>query len=185
MDDLIKLVKTYRFTEGMAERLSLAENIFTRIEPDLRTFVSGRIPYHAAQDVLQEVLKAVMTGMKNFAGSTEKEFWAWCYKIATFKLHDYYRRKASDRIVPIPTEELLEMMESVSDETPMSSAVRHDIEYVMKLLTAFKPECHDLLWRHYVIGLDYSEIAEERNLEYDNIRMRIVRCLEAAKALVA
>jgi RNA polymerase sigma factor (sigma-70 family) len=127
----------------------------------------------------------IKNSVKMRTAPPKKNFGHWCYRIGSNKLHDYYRGKAADRIVPIPTEELLEMMESVSDETQMSSAVRHDIEYVMKLLTAFKPECHDLLWRHYVIGLDYSEIAEERELEYDAIRMKIVRCLEAAKSLVA
>jgi RNA polymerase sigma factor (sigma-70 family) len=185
MDDLIKLVKTYRFTAGMAERLSLAEKIFARIEPDLRFFVSGRVPYHVAQDVLQEVLKAVMTGMGKFDGSSEKEFWAWCYRIATNKLHDHYRSKASDRILPVPSEELLQLMEFSAVDSPITPDIRHDLEYVMKLLTAFKPDCHDLLWRHFVVGLDYSEIADERELEYDNVRMKIVRCLEAAKSLVA
>jgi RNA polymerase sigma factor (sigma-70 family) len=185
MDDLIKQVKTYRFTAGMAERLLLAEKIFNRIEPDLRIFVSGRVHYHIAQDILQEILKAIMTSLGKFDGSSENEFWSWCYRIAKNKLYDHYRSKANDRISPIPSEELFELMDISAQDAPMSTAVRHDLDYVMKLLTAFKPECHDLLWRHFVIGLDYSEIAEERELEYDNIRMKIVRCLEAAKSLVA
>jgi hypothetical protein len=57
MDDLIKLVKTYRLTAGIADRLRLAEEIFRRIEPDLRLFVFGAIRPPAAEDVLQEVLK--------------------------------------------------------------------------------------------------------------------------------
>ena len=76
-------------------------------------------------------------------------------------------------------------MEFSAVDSPITPDIRHDLEYVMKLLTAFKPDCHDLLWRHFVVGLDYSEIADERELEYDNVRMKIVRCLEAAKSLVA
>jgi hypothetical protein len=41
MDDLIKLVKTYRFTEGMAERLSLAENKLYETEETVER-TSGR-----------------------------------------------------------------------------------------------------------------------------------------------
>ena len=55
----------------------------------------------------------------------------------------------------------------------------------MKLLTASNPECRDYLWQHYVLGLDYAEIAEEQKLSYDNVRMRIGRCLDQAKSLVA
>ncbi len=34
MDDLIKLVRTYRLTTGLADRLALAEQVFTVILPD-------------------------------------------------------------------------------------------------------------------------------------------------------
>jgi hypothetical protein len=52
-------------------------------------------------------------------------------------------------------------------------AVRHDLENAMKLLTSSKPECYDFLWKHFVFGLDYGAIAEERNMSYDNVRMKI------------
>ena len=66
-----------------------------------------------------------------------------------------------------------------------SAIGKHDLEYVMKLLTSAKPECHDYLWKHFVFGMNYAEIAEEQNLKYDNVRMKIGRCLDEAKSLVA
>ncbi|HUD49744.1 MAG TPA: hypothetical protein VMR33_23155 [Candidatus Baltobacteraceae bacterium] len=74
MNDFIKLVKTYRLTAGVADRLRLAEEIFRQIEPDLRFFVFGAIRPPAAEDVLQEVLKAVATGMRKFAGGSREQF---------------------------------------------------------------------------------------------------------------
>jgi hypothetical protein len=47
------------------------------------------------------------------------------------------------------------------------------------------PECCDYLWKHYVIGLDYSERAEEHQMSYDSVLMKIALCLSEAKALVA
>ena len=55
----------------------------------------------------------------------------------------------------------------------------------MKLLTSSKPECYDFLWKRFVFGLDYGDIAEERNMSYDNVRMKIGRCLDEAKSLVS
>lgn len=185
MHDLIKLVRTYRLTAGLAERIRLAEEIFRLIEPDLRLFVFGSVSHEAAKDALQEILKAVATSLKQFKGDTVKEFWAWCYRIARNKLNDHYRSKAADRMQPTPPEDLWRMMELSAQDAPMTPATRHDLEYAMKLLTAAKPECNELLWRHYVIGLDYAEIAEERDLNYDNVRMKIGRCLEEAKSLVS
>jgi RNA polymerase sigma factor (sigma-70 family) len=185
MDDLIKLVRTYRLTAGLAERVRLAEEIFRRIEPDLRVFVFSSVSHDAAKDALQEVLKAVATSLKQFKGDTVKEFWAWCYRIARNKLNDQFRKQYADRMQTMPPEELWQMMEATAQNAPISPAVRHDLDYAIKLLTAAKPDCSDLLWRHYVIGLDYAEIAEERNLSYDNARMKIGRCLDEAKSLVS
>jgi len=185
MDDLIKLVKTYRLTVGVADRLRLAEEIFRLIEPDLRFFVFRAIQPPAAEDVLQEVLKAVATGMKKFAGGSKEQFWGWCYRIARNKLNDHFQRQATTREQPMPQDELWQLVESSPQVSPLSPADRHDLEYAMKLLTTSKPECYDYLWKHFVFGLGYGEIAEERNLSYDNVRMKIGRCLDEAKSLVS
>jgi hypothetical protein len=85
MDDLIKLVRTYRLAAGLSERLRLAEQVFGLIMPDSRVFVFCRLPPQVAEDALQEVLKAIATGMSRFEGGTTKEFWAWCYHSNSFK----------------------------------------------------------------------------------------------------
>lgn len=185
MNDLIKLVKTYRVTAGIADRLSLAEEIFRLIEPDLRFFVLAAIHPPAAEDVLQDSLKGIATGMKKFAGASAEEFWAWCYRIVRNKLNDHYRKQASDRLQPMPQEELWQLVESSAQVSAISPADRHDLEYAMQLLTASKPECRDYLWKHFVFGLAYGEIAEEQNLNYDAVRMKIGRCLEEVRNLVA
>jgi RNA polymerase sigma factor (sigma-70 family) len=185
MSDLIKLVRTYRLTAGLAERLRLADEIFRLIEPDLRVFVFSGVSPDAAKDALQEVLRAIAISLKNFRGDTEKEFWAWCYRIARNKINDHFRSKAADRTHPVAPDELWQLMEASAQNAPISPAVRHDLEHAIKLLTAAKPECSELLWRHFVIGLDYAEIAEERNITYDNARIKIGRCLEEAKSLVS
>jgi RNA polymerase sigma factor (sigma-70 family) len=185
MDDLIKLVRSYRLATGLTERLRLAEAILRLILPDLRVFAFSKLPPQVAEDALQEVLKAVATGMRRFEGSTAKEFWAWCYRIARNKLNDQYRRQSSERTVSMSPDALLQVIEASAQVAPLTPQNRLDLEYAMRLLTAAKPECSDLLWRHYVIGFDYAEIAEENNLNSDAVRMRVKRCLDEAKSLVA
>ena len=185
MDDLIKLVRTYRLAAALSERIRLAEGVFRLIEPELRIFVFSKVSPDAAEDALQEVLKAIATGMRKFQGGTEKEFWAWCYRIARNKLNDHYRNKAADRMQPTSPEELWQLMEVSAEDAPLTAQTRLDLDYAIKLLTAAKPECSELLWRHYVTGLDYAEIAEERDLKYDAVRMKIGRCLDEAKSLVS
>src|SRR5271170_1268254 len=118
MDDVIKLVRTYRLASGLTERLRLAEQIFRLILADLRVFVFSRLPPQVAEDALQEVLKAVATRMCRFEGGTTKEFWAWCYRIARNKLNDQYRSKAADRMQTMPPEDLWQMVELSAQDAP-------------------------------------------------------------------
>jgi DNA-directed RNA polymerase specialized sigma24 family protein len=145
MDDLIKLIHTYRLTAGPAERLRLTEEIFRAIEPDLRLFVFSQVGPQSAEDVLQEVLKAITTSLKNFQGGTNKEFWAWCYRIARNKLNDQYRAQASDRLQPLPPEELWQLVDASAQDAALTAGDRHDLEYVMNLLASSKPECREYL----------------------------------------
>jgi RNA polymerase sigma factor (sigma-70 family) len=144
-----------------------------------------RLSHDAAKDALQEVLKAIAVSLKGFKGDTHKEFWGWCYRIARNKLSDHFRQQYAERVQPLPPDELWQMMELTAHAKPISPGVRHDLDHIIKLLTAAKPDCADLLWKHYVIGLDYAEIALERDLSYDNARIKIGRCLDEAKSLVS
>lgn len=185
MDDLIKQVKTYRLTQALDQRLRLAEGIFRHIEPKLRQFVLSSVAPTPAPDVLQEVLKAVAMSLRKFEGSTAGEFWAWCYRIARNKISDHFRRCASDRLQTMSEEELRPLLDHSSSLSVRTPGVSHDLEYAMKLLTRAKPECHGLLWAHYVQGFNYGEIAEERGIAYDAVRMKISRCLDEARALLS
>lgn len=181
----MKLVRTYRVTTGLADRLRLAEEMFRQVEPGLRLFVFNAVRAPATDDVLQEVLKAVATSLGKFAGDTSTQFWGWAYGIARNKINDQYRRQANDRMEPMPEKELRLLVEASVHSAPLSAADKHDLDYALELLAASKPECRDYLWQHYVLGLDYAEIAEEQNRTYDSVRVKLKRCLEQAKSLVA
>lgn len=185
MDDLITLVRTYRVTAGLPERLRLADAILRLIAPDIRGFVFCAVVPQAAEDVSQEVLISITASLKKFEGSSNEAFWKWCYKITRRRIYDHIQKRDSDRLRPMEHDELLDLLDVSAQAEPMTAADRHDLEYALKLLDGSKPECRDYLWNHYVIGFDYGEIAGEQNLNYDNVRMKIGRCLEEAKSLVA
>ena len=145
MDDLIKLIRAYRLAAGPAEHLSLAEQIFQAIEPDLRLFVFSQVRPQSAEDVLQEVFKAITTSLKKFQGGTSKEFWAWCYRIARNKLSDQYRTQASDHLQPLPPEELGQLADASAQDAALTAGDRHDLEHAMNLLASSKPECCEYL----------------------------------------
>jgi SAM-dependent methyltransferase len=73
VDEIIKLVRTYRFTDAIDERIRLAEEIFRLIEPDLRLFVHSGISRNVAEDASQETLAAAAKSLKKFEGDTPNE----------------------------------------------------------------------------------------------------------------
>jgi len=184
MDQLIKLVRTYRFTGGVAERVRLAEEICRQIAPDLRFFIFGLVQRSDADDVLQNTVKGIISGMRKFEGDSAKQFWGWCYRIARNKICDHYREQAADRVQYVPAEELHRLLDKSAQDAPISLGVRLDLEYALNVLMESKPECYEFLWQHYIFGLDYAEIAEDRSMTYDNVRMKIGRCLDEARKLV-
>ena len=185
MDELVKLVRSYRLTNGLTDRAQFAEAIFRVIEPELTLFVFKAVRPPFADDVVQEVLKAIVTSLRSFSGATDKEFWAWCYRIARNKINDQYRAQANDRLQPMAPEDLWGLVDSSAETAPLATGERLDLEYAMKLLADSKPECGEYLWKHYVLGLDYGEVAEEQNVNYDAARMKIGRCLEEVRKLIA
>lgn len=185
MSDLMKLVKTYRLTRGLAERLDLAERIVPLVERDLRFFVFAVLRPPAAEDVFQEVLKAVFTKLGQFQGDTKEAFWDWCYTIARRKIADHCERqdRERDRLQFMPGEELLELVKSSVAPSGLSAADRLDFEHVVNILARLKPDCEEHLWQHYIHGLNYAEIAAENQKTYNGVRMKIERCLEEAQSL--
>jgi RNA polymerase sigma factor (sigma-70 family) len=183
MSDLITLVKTYRLTRGLAERLDLTERIVPLIEYDLRLFIfSFRLP--APDDVFQEVLKSVFVNLGKFKGDEAKQFWGWCYTIARSKIANAHDKQNRDRLEFMSEEELWEKVESSVAPSAMSAADRMDLRQILKMLARTKPDCDEYLWQHYVFGLDYTEIAAQRQATPDGVRMRINRCLEEAQKLI-
>jgi RNA polymerase sigma factor (sigma-70 family) len=184
MDDLIQLVRAYQKAAELADRERLGDAIFAELEPELRRYVNGKIRPQYADDVLQEVLKAVVISLPKFSSDDVKK---WCRGIAKHKIHDQYQAnaKASERFQALPPEEIVELVGLSVAATPLATGERLDLDYAMKLLAESKPECVESLLRHYVDGLDYGEIAEEQNVNYDAARMKVGRCLETVRELVA
>jgi DNA-directed RNA polymerase specialized sigma24 family protein len=84
----------------------------------------------------------------------------------------------------MPPDELCKEMDLKGEVYALSSQDKLDFEYLMALLYAAKPECYEILWQHYILGLDYADIADEHGMSYDAVRMQIRRCLEIAQSLV-
>ena len=185
MTTLMERIEQYRKTTDLITRRLCASAIYYEILGDISLFIFGKVSAFAAEDVIQDAMIAIITNLSAFRGQTEKEFLKWCYQIARRRIADQYRKKAIDRLEPFPKEELWYLIEKRQDNVRDWKLDKADLDDALNLLDKSKPECRKFLWNHYVLGFDYEEIAEESQLKYDAVRMKIGRCLETARALLA
>ena len=183
--ELVELIRAFRDATELHERVRFAEEIVVIVGPMLRTFVAGDCPEAAVEDVLQEILTAIATGIVRFGGSSARQFWGWCYRIAANKVNDHLRRKISRPTVSLDVEDIRRAVEAAAAESPITPGNRLDLEWAMKLLGRAKPPCVGYLTLHYIEGLGYREIALIHNSKADAIRMQIQRCLSLAQQLMA
>jgi RNA polymerase sigma factor (sigma-70 family) len=177
---LIYLLEKCRRAPDQASRESAFNELYDAIRVDLYLYTIRRSKKLKADDVVQEVWKAISTNLHTFKEKTDEQFLSWCYRIARNKAADSFR----DRNEPMPLDEVTKIIDESENAQPMSAQDRLDLEHAMNLLSKAKPECLNLLWNHYVLGLDIQEIASQIGLKYDAARMKINRCLDAAQGLI-
>jgi len=183
MSSLIELVGAYRESPRLAERMRLAEEVVHRVGPALRDYVVRRVRPEFVQDTFQETLVTIAARLHTFERLTDRQFWAWCYRIARNKCADAGRRQPAEEFWD--PQALWQVIEASAAVEPLAAGERLDLEQALNLLSQAKPPCRGLLWDRYVLGLDYEEIAAATGSAYDAVRMQIHRCLELAQELVA
>lgn len=183
MSSLLELISAYRQSPRLPERMRLAEEVIHTVGPPLRAYVEQRIRPEWVADASQEILIAIAQHLHRFRGTTEREFWAWCYRIARNKCADAQRQRPQEE--PWDTHALQRLVESTAQLEPYAAEERLDLEYAFKLLDESKPRCRWLLWLRYIQDWDYDAVAEATGLAYDTVRMQIGRCLELLRNLMA
>ena len=184
-DELVQLAQACRSAAELHERLRFAEEIVVRVGPMLGAFVAAHCPEAAVEDVVQEVLIGIGKSVPKFRGTTDRQFWSWCYRIASNKLAGHLRRKSNQPMPSLDDEEIRRAFEATLVESPLSPGDRLDLEVVMEQLRRSKPPCVGYLTLHFIEGLDYRGIAEIYKSTANAVRMHIARCLTLARELVA
>ena len=82
IEAILKLVRTFRLTSGIPERARLSDEIFIRLEPELRIIVFSKVTPQDAEEVMQEVMQAIAAALGNFEGNSRAVFWGWCHRFS-------------------------------------------------------------------------------------------------------
>src|SRR5262245_42011715 len=139
MGDLIRLVKKFQKSRDR----KVADDLVVRISPMLRLSISLRVPNVMVDDILQETLVGISIGLLGFVAKTEKQFLAYCYRIAKNKVADALRRVSKERQRLYPDNE---SWEDIAETKPgLSKHEREEFDEVKELLRAVRPPCWDYL----------------------------------------
>ncbi|MBI3869990.1 MAG: sigma-70 family RNA polymerase sigma factor [Verrucomicrobia bacterium] len=182
---LADLFADYRRAQGLEDRNAVAERIVATIFSPLSLFISLRrgIDPNKVPDVLMVTLTAIFGAIPVFRGTTHSEAWSYCYRIAFNKAMNAIRKDMANPVVTVPDEILWALVEASEKDRPMATGERVDLEAVMKLLRLVKPPCVDYLLMHYIVGLDYEQMADVLDMTTENVGATVRRCLKLAREL--
>ena len=183
-EELMDSVRACRGVTELHERVRFAEEIVVRVGPMLEAFVSGRCPAEAVEDIVQEVLTNIAKGASTFRGQTARQFWSWCYRIASRRVADHLRRRSNQPVLSLDVEGIRRAVEATAGEAPISEEDLAKVEMALELLARSKPPCVEYLTLHFIEGLDYRELARSFGTTPNAMRMQIQRCLTLARELI-
>jgi RNA polymerase sigma factor (sigma-70 family) len=184
MEHLIGLIREYQASVTVKERRRLADTIICAVGPKLDLHVYSGCPLSGVDDVVQNTLIGVAKGLLTFKGKTDKQVWAWCYRIADNKIADELRLRQRAQAEELDESILWKVLANSFETAPVPPGVRADLEYALKLLVEVRPPCRNHLWDFYVFEYTYREIAKARGMSTEAVRKAVNRCLALAQELI-
>ena len=179
---ILYLIEQCRQAKDQAALHAALHELFEAVKMDLYLFVYRRAKQSEVDDIMQEIWKAIIKSLPSFNGKTAKQFLKWCYTIAIRKVADSF--DFYERMEPMSLDDVSRIIDNSEHIRPMSNQDRLDCQEALRLLAESDPDCHEILWNHFILEVEISDIAEQLELKYDAARMRINRCLDNAQGLI-
>lgn len=183
MDPLVEYVRACQSAQSLRVRRRFAGEVIGIVRPSLYVFIAQGCDPDQVEDVLQDTLVVIATKLDTLRCDVNEQVWGWCYAIARNKLKQLHEKARRQPTESLELEEIRRVVDALAAEDPPPTGERLDLEEALQLLEFGQPPCRQLLWWHYVLGLDYQELADLLDLSYDAVRMKIKRCLERAQEL--
>jgi RNA polymerase sigma-70 factor (ECF subfamily) len=137
-----------------------------------------------AADVGQEVFRTVVDSIENYQGNGSGDaFRAWLWGITRNKLHEFYRRMASQPIGAGGTDANLQLQQTAEVQLPEDSAVFGDqrpalIQRALQLIQVeFEPRTLQAFWQATVEGRQTADIAADLEMTIKAVRQAKYRVM--------
>ncbi len=186
MTDLIDTVRRCQQAGSPEERTAACDEVIRTISPKLHLYLCSELEPAWVEDVHQEVLIGVATGLRGFRGTTEPEFWGWCFGIARHKVCDAVSRKqrTKERFISVDEEQLRRAVEVTAAGQALPQEEAAEVEEALFVLARLGEPCAGLLRLRYLVGLSLEAVGMAYALSPDAARMKVNRCLDRARELL-
>lgn len=178
-EENLKLVQKYLTPEGKGNELfaEYCRDFF------LRKGVIGGIIGHEypnnVEDVMQEAILNAVLNLRQFDGRALLE--TWLYKIAVHEAFDFLRKAKVRKDVSrkVSLDDLLLTGEDIADPSiDIDRALENTdlLEHMLKNLTEHQ---RNIMILHYVEGYSPQEIADKLGMNYNTIKVQLMRTKQA------
>jgi RNA polymerase sigma-70 factor (ECF subfamily) len=156
--------------------------LLTRIEKMLQSYVRKSVRDDMAEDVIQEIILGIHAKRNTF--NTEQFFLPWLYAIARYKVIDYIRAKGKREVLLIDPEDSESLLASdillASDFFGVvDSFTVDDLE---SLFVDLPEKQREVIKSVKIDGLSIKETSTKLNLTESDIKISIHRALKTLKA---
>ena len=148
-------------------------------------FLWSRCPPSDLDDLLQEVTIAIVNGLENFNGASEREFHGWWHRIASNKAADVHRGRGRNPAIPNVDDSWVELIEASGKRMPMNPGEQLVLKELVAWLKSLDPENFTLVWMSRVEEMTYGEIGDTLGVSENAVRMRVTRCLDKWRSQAA
>jgi RNA polymerase sigma-70 factor (ECF subfamily) len=129
---------------------------------------------HLAEDLFQSVALAIVKQAQTDV--VVEDFPAWAKQIARHHIWNYYRQQKSHQTVPVPVEEMAEIVDhAFASSAPDAMELAEEYEAVLNCLQKMPERAANIVKRHFIAGLRYSELAKELKMKENALRQALLR----------
>lgn len=139
-------------------------------------FFRRRVPPNEVDDLVQETFVACVKGRDAFRH--QSSFRTYLFKIATYTLYGYWRRRGNR---PASAELDEELVESLSTSIGTRIVRQEDRARLLEALRKLSPDEQLIIGLHYWEGLERDELAEVFEVEEATTRSRLFRARQALR----
>jgi RNA polymerase sigma-70 factor, ECF subfamily len=132
---------------------------------------------HKTEDLFQEVAMIVLE--KAEAEVEIHQFLPWVKEVARRKVKEFYRKQKSLGEIPMPTEEMVSLVEDVWNDSPSESeSIRRKRDAMSHCLDQLTQSIRELLIYRFADGLAYEDLAQQSGKSEIAVRRAVARARE-------